>query len=80
MRRISDHSTISEFTGFLAETAHVATTVKYYTHILPEALRSAQARLPFESVIADVSDTYHRSQNGIRGKKARIVKLFSDAR
>jgi hypothetical protein len=34
------------------------TTVKYYTRILPEALRSAQARLPFESAIADVSDTY----------------------
>jgi len=43
----------------LAGHSSIATTLRYYTNILPQALRSAQARLPFNSVLADVSDTYH---------------------
>jgi hypothetical protein len=43
----------------LAGHASMGTTLKYYTHIMPEALRVAQARLPFVEVLRDVSDTYH---------------------
>lgn len=43
----------------LAGHASIGTTLRYYTQILPEALRLAQASLPFESVLRDVSDSYH---------------------
>jgi len=43
----------------LAGHASMGTTLKYYTHIMPEALRIAQARLPFVEVLRDVSHTYH---------------------
>lgn len=41
----------------LAGHASISTTLRYYTQIMPEALRAAQARLPFEDVLRDVSDT-----------------------
>ena len=43
----------------LAGHASVSTTLKYYTRIMPEALRIAQARLPFVEVLRGVSYTYH---------------------
>ena len=46
----------------LAGHASISTTQKYYMRILPEALRSAQALLPFGNAIkraSDASDTYH---------------------
>lgn len=43
----------------LAGHASISTTVRYYTGIMPKALRAAQARLPFRSVLRDISDSYH---------------------
>ena len=46
---------VKELTGH----ASISTTLRYYTRIAPHALRSAQARLPFENVLRDISNTYH---------------------
>lgn len=41
----------------LAGHASISTTVRYYTGIMPDVLRDARDRLPFDKVIADVSNT-----------------------
>jgi len=62
----------------LAGHADTATRVKYYTGVVPDALRSAQAKRPFHEVIrgaCDVSNTY-RDEKGREKKKAeRIISL-----
>jgi integrase len=57
----------------LAGHASISTTLRYYTRIMPQALRSAQARLPFDAVLRDVSDTYHEAAKAAKKKKARDV-------
>jgi len=52
----------------LAGHASISTTLRYYTRIMPQALRSAQARLPFDGVLQDVSDTYHEPVNAANKK------------
>jgi len=51
--------------------ASIATTCKYYTHVLPPALRSAQAALPFGGVIRDVSYPYHAAAGREKGSPSR---------
>jgi len=54
--------------------ASISTTLKYYTQIMPEALRAASARLPFTAVLRetleDVSNMYHAAFRVVRGKTA----------
>ena len=54
--------------------ASITATLKYYTHIMPEALRAAPARLPFGDVLRktleDISDTYHAPFKVVKGKTA----------
>jgi integrase len=54
----------------LAGHASITTTVRYYTGVMPEALRAAQAKLPFDGVIRDVTDRYH-GECGATGKENR---------
>ena len=54
----------------LAGHSSIRTTLDYYTKILPEAMRSAQARLPFVKVFEDISDTYHGPDDGTERKTA----------
>jgi hypothetical protein len=56
----------------LAGHASIDTTLRYYTAIMPQALRSAQARLPFEKVLKDVSDTYHEPRRAAGKQTARV--------
>jgi len=51
----------------------MGTTLKYYTHIMPDALRVAQARLPFAEVLRDVSDTYHGPHLLGRGETGQVA-------
>ncbi len=37
----------------------IATTLRYYTGIMAQALRAAQVQLPYVDVLKDLSDTYH---------------------
>jgi integrase len=48
----------------------IATTLKYYTGIMPEALRAAQVQLPYMRVLKDISDTYHEPLRLVRRKSA----------
>ena len=43
----------------LAGHTSISTTLRYYTRIMPQALRRAQAQLPFARVLRDISNTYH---------------------
>ena len=52
----------------LAGHSSISTTLNYYTRILPEAMRSAQAQLPYTNVLEDISDTYH-GPDGAAGRK-----------
>lgn len=54
----------------LAGHASISTTIKYYTDIMPEALRRAQDRLPFKKVLRIVSDSYHGVFMGRRARTA----------
>jgi len=51
--------------------ASISTTCKYYTNVLPPALRSAQAALPFGGVIRDVSYPYHAVVRREKGSPSR---------
>jgi len=62
----------------LAGHASISTTLRYYTRIMPQALRSAQARLPFESILRDISDTYH-GPPGEEEKEAAGVATLAPA-
>ena len=64
----------------LAGHSSIQTTQKYYTNILPEALRSAQARLPFGEAIraVPVSDSYHAPKERRKEETARITNLMRD--
>lgn len=57
----------------LAGHASIKATRKYYTRIMPESLRSAQAEIPFDGIICcegdDVSDTYQQGGRGQPRKK-----------
>ena len=54
----------------LAGHTSIATTFRYYTRIMPEALRAAQVQLPYVRVIKDISDTYHEPLKLVRRKSA----------
>lgn len=54
----------------LAGHASIDTTLKYYTRILPQALRAAQVRLPYVQVLRDISDTYHAGLRLLKEKRA----------
>ena len=54
----------------LAGHSSITTTIKYYTEIMPQALRSAQERLSFGNVLKDVSDTYNEGVSGGKRKTA----------
>jgi len=60
----------------LAGHSAIATTVKYYTRVLPGALRDAQSRLPFQEVIAGVSypDRDH-DEGADEAEDGKIIKL-----
>jgi len=57
----------------LAGHASMGTTLQYYTHIMPEALRVAQARLPFAEILKDISDTYHGPHLAGREKTGKVA-------
>jgi len=62
----------------LAGHSSIVTTQKYYTRIAPEALASAQAKLPFGEAIrgaCDISDTYHGPRARGKRKAARIISI-----
>lgn len=54
----------------LAGHASIATTVKYYTGVMPEALQAAQTKLPFDGVIRDISNPDRGESKGC-GKEER---------
>ena len=54
----------------LAGHSSITTILRYYTSIMPEALRAAQCRLPYVDVLQDVSDTYHEAQSPPKKKEA----------
>lgn len=63
----------------LAGHSAIATTVKYYTGVMPSALRAAQARLPFGNAIRDVSYPYHGPEDGAKsGEGSKVIKLFPE--
>ena len=55
----------------LAGHASITATLRYYTGIMPEALRSAQGRLPFVHVLRDISNTCHGGVGGEGTKMSR---------
>lgn len=61
----------------LAGHAAIRTTQKYYTRVLPEALRSAPERLPFGGVIrrSICRDSAHGPQSGEKEEAAKIISL-----
>ena len=64
----------------LAGHSAITTTVRYYTGVMPDALREAQARLPFDNVIGVVSESYHGPDEAAdEGRDGKIVSLFSNA-
>ena len=54
----------------LAGHTSIAITLRYYTGIMPEALRAAQVQLPYVDMVNDVSDTYHEALKLVRRKSA----------
>jgi integrase len=62
----------------LAGHTSIATTVRYYTGVMPEALKAAQAKLPFGEVIRDISNPYHR-RDGAAEKETALVGSPSSA-
>ncbi len=58
--------------------ASISTTVKYYTGVMPEALKAAQAKLPFGDVIRDISYPYH-GDDGAIDEEAALVGSPSSA-
>ncbi len=60
----------------LAGHSAISTTVRYYTGVMPEALRAAQSRLPFQEVIGGVSDTYHvPDETADEAQDAKVISL-----
>lgn len=53
--------------------ASINTTAMHCTGIPPEALRDAQAQLPFREAIGDVSSTYHLPKRTVKVAAARVV-------
>jgi len=54
----------------LAGHTSMATTLKYHTGIMPEALRAAQVQLPYVDVVKAISDSYHEPIRLVRRKSA----------
>ena len=54
----------------LAGHSSITTTLTYYTHILPHALRAAQDALPFNAVLKDVSYPYHGPEKARKERTA----------
>ena len=63
----------------LAGHAWITTTVKYYTGVMPEALKAAQAKLSFGEAIRDTSNPYHRQEGAAEMEAAPIVSPSSAA-
>ena len=62
----------------LAGHSAIATTVRYYTGVMPEALRAAQARLPFGKAIRDVTYPSHGPDEGAATPdRPKIVRLHA---
>ena len=62
----------------LAGHASIATPQKYYTRVMPDKLRSAQAEIPFDGAIgdgADVSDTYQTEKEGGTDEKPKVINI-----
>ena len=59
----------------LAGHASIGTTVRYYTNVMPEALRLAQAQLPFEKMLGVVSNTDREGANEEKTEKGKIISL-----
>jgi len=59
----------------LAGHASISTTIKHYAGVMPEALREAQIRLPFGSVLSDVSKSDRRPKSREGGYRERIITL-----
>lgn len=57
----------------LAGHASMATTLRFYTEIPPENMRSAQGLLPFGSVLRDISFTYHGPERARETDTPRVV-------
>jgi Phage integrase family len=62
----------------LAGHASIATTVKHYTQIMPEALREAQSRLPFGEAISGVSYRDRGPKTGESAERPNIIKLYPE--
>jgi len=60
----------------LAGHAQLSTTLEHYTRIMPDALRSAQARLPFGNVFGVVPKSY-RKQNEEENADRRTDQEFA---
>jgi len=61
----------------LAGHSAIATTVKYYTGVMPEALRAAQARLPFGAAIGGVPNSSRGADHAPdRRESAKIITLY----
>jgi integrase len=63
----------------LAGHASISTTVKHYTQIMPEALREAQSRLPFDDAILSVSYVYRESEKHDSPQSGKVIRLFPQA-
>jgi len=54
----------------LAGHTSITTTLRYYTGIMPEALRAAQVQLPYVDAIRGVSDLYHGPLRLVKAESA----------
>jgi integrase len=63
----------------LAGHASIQTTIKHYTGVMPEALRAAQARLPYDQLLQDVSYPDREEGEPVQRKAADVVNPTSAA-
>ena len=59
----------------LAGHSSISTTVRYYTGVMPAALREAQGRLPFGTAISDISKPYRRPKSQDDGGRVTIITV-----
>ncbi len=62
----------------LAGHASITTTLRHYTCIFPEVLRSAQMRLRYATGAGVLPNPTHGGQEANPASNPKIVKLFSD--
>jgi integrase len=61
----------------LAGHASIQTTIKHYTGVMPEALRAAQGRLPYDNLLQDVSYPDREADSDQNTKTAEVVSPTS---